>query len=1778
MKTIFSMNPTDVMRRPPLEKKLSVKHGALAGRRYTRLAAVATGAPISSSGTTASGGGGGPARRIRGIDSVPQRVVSPSWTGGRDRGAGVVAGASSAPANPSERPFFPPMGVPTDPLLSAAISAADSWTELRDLYGANARRIDPAQLLEITQRLAHVTGAVVWPEGAPLPEPAPPGGAPWAPALTEQEAGEVVALAQTLCRATQVCLQEMYGMQQVAGLLQALVSLGVAPSPAWLRSAETVALRTQREGQEQGGSTASGELLNELMAISAAFQRLGHTPDRSFVALLGEVKPIEEVRASAASAASSASSSASSAAQRAAATAPQQDDDAPVLLVLAAPQLLCLARAVLLWGLQPPADWPEAFLQATYTRISRANKLAVAGRGGAGLGGDEEVEAAEAEAALGVGGLAALLWAAVMMEARPADPGGRWMAELSAAALRRLREVLAAPTVVVAAEAAAAAAAGSAAVVDSGGVRAPLPEAMGASLQDMASLLSALQQVMYDPGPAWINTCLQAAAAVQARTDPSASLTAAAAIGSPPPGDALAAVLFLAAQYDHPQDDETRGSVVGMAQAAQAWMGAQADVAAVAAAAAAAAAGGAGQAAAAAPPPPPLFTSRGLTQVLMALVRMGGQPSEEWVAAWAAAAEPLARGAGGGGGFDLDQVVAVLATAAEVEVVLPEGLQRALVEGLLTAPPPQAAAAGASSVGGVFPPPGGAAGAAAAGADGAGSATAPAAGVRSLPQFRQLLGVLELQLYALEPEWLEAFVGLVEDFRLRLGSRELLSVLRVLGGFKDTILEDTAGADTQPGPPTSPSPSAPSAGPRAAASTSARRPGAPIVLRPNPVVIAAAAAATSSSPASGSSASSPPPPAAAAPTVLDSGWVGGLLDDLKVRGGVRGPSELMQLAQALSTLSAPPSLLSYVEVFAVALTGEDGRRRKPSAATRAPAAAASPAPAGPAPAAAAKPSAARIRLRLQKDAAEKRAVAAAGAGGASTAAGAEGATEEAEAAAAAAAAGAAAAAETEEEEEAQQWALAWPAMLGAFAAAGHVPERRWWDRFAAATLPALESYEGPRLASTAVAALGLSSQAAEAAGLFTEEEEGEEGREGDEGREAALAAKLLPSLEWHQQALGHVAEAIRSCPVSMDEIRQQAVQVLTEQRRQGSGPTGEPPEGAEAATQEVAEAAEAEEAEAAALTFSAQEFAEVVQTLASELLLLLEPLAQPRLALPPQLLAVLEEVAEEAAEGAAAAVAAAASLAAGAGAGQAGSEGGGVEGKEGGEEELDLDAIAYAQQIITLVMQALIASDQAPSEMWMSRVAEVMTASRPGWGPGSETGELLQQQQLILSADQLTTTAYLAGRFEMSLQPEQVRLLLQHAARLVGSGELSGGELAATLAGLSGVRGVEVVEQGPYELEALLEALASQSSRLSAQGLGEAATALLQLGLGLHPDTAVRFRSALARSLTELAPPQMLAVLTAGGSLGLDPPSRELLAGLSLQVGRLAAHTDPLAPAAATEAAYEVLKWFPQVAPNDSEIYINRLREGLQPLSGRLEEVVPASASKLALLLASAGVVPEPPQAVPGGGGGGSGAVAERQRQQRAAALAPLVGATAEGLPDYDNEQLSNAVMGLSLLGVQLPSAWLEGFMEASRRQLADADGRSLSYILSGLADQRALPDGPYTAAFWGAVRRRASSPERDLDLLCARTLLEAAGQMGMRPDRETMQAVLDCALLPYRERPDPEGLTELVQVMAAFSFAPSPAWAAEVRTALAPTLSAMPPDDRDAVLAFLHAAMPLSR
>lgn len=115
----------------------------------------------------------------------------------------------------------------------------------------------------------------------------------------------------------------------------------------------------------------------------------------------------------------------------------------------------------------------------------------------------------------------------------------------------------------------------------------------------------------------------------------------------------------------------------------------------------------------------------------------------------------------------------------------------------------------------------------------------------------------------------------------------------------------------------------------------------------------------------------------------------------------------------------------------------------------------------------------------------------------------------------------------------------------------------------------------------------------------------------------------------------------------------------------------------------------------------------------------------------------------------------------------------------------------------------------------------------------------------------------------------------------------------------------------------------------------------------------------------------------------------------------------------------------------------------LQPLLVRLDEVAPASASKLSLLLATVGLVPGEVERQGGKSAKGSDAEVKAQWRQRSEALAPLVEATGEGLSDYDLEQLSNAIMGLSLMGMQLPGSWLEQFIEVGVLGFRMNDGGS---------------------------------------------------------------------------------------------------------------------------------------
>ncbi|GFR40897.1 hypothetical protein Agub_g1551, partial [Astrephomene gubernaculifera] len=400
----------------------------------------------------------------------------------------------------------------------------------------------------------------------------------------------------------------------------------------------------------------------------------------------------------------------------------------------------------------------------------------------------------------------------------------------------------------------------------------------------------------------------------------------------------------------------------------------------------------------------------------------------------------------------------------------------------------------------------------------------------------------------------------------------------------------------------------------------------------------------------------------------------------------------------------------------------------------------------------------------------------------------------------------------------------------------------------------------------------------------------------------------------------------------------------------------------------------------------------------------------------------------------------------------------------------------------------------------------------------------------------------------------------------------------------------------------LFEFLSSQSWALSPTGLLEAVVAICQMEVLLPPDMAARFRGPLARCLPSLAPRGVLAVLAAGPSVGLEPPSKEVLGVLAGQVGRMAeaevaeAGGEVLGPAAAVEVAYEVLRWLPEVVGGEEAAeWMGALKEGLQPLLSRLAQVGPGAAPKLAMMLPSLGLLPpvaedqqqggQPGQQQPAAAAGydpTSPSAPSCLSPERTALLAPLVDAIAAGLAataanaagaatggsaagtaatadgsssstaaaplplSYDGEQLGNAVLGLSLAGAELPEEWVSSFMEVSQPQLPACSPRALVACLTGLALQGAQPPRGYVGGMWRAVRALAAPPRRGWELAGARGLLAAAGRLGVRPDADTMQAVLDSALLRYRESPDPEGLAELVQVLASFHYVPRPGWAAE--------------------------------
>ncbi|GFR40898.1 hypothetical protein Agub_g1552, partial [Astrephomene gubernaculifera] len=219
---------------------------------------------------------------------------------------------------------------------------------------------------------------------------------------------------------------------------------------------------------------------------------------------------------------------------------------------------------------------------------------------------------------------------------------------------------------------------------------------------------------------------------------------------------------------------------------------------------------------------------------------------------------------------------------------------------------------------------------------------------------------------------------------------------------------------------------------------------------------------------------------------------------------------------------------------------------------------------------------------------------------------------------------------------------------------------------------------------------------------------------------------------WHETAFSQVAEAIRSCPVSVQQVRMIALQLLQEQRQQE-----QQQEGQQGGQQQPTSSSPSDPAPLPdASSFPPEQLQEACLTVSSQLPQLLLQLTVPRVALPPQLLQLLEELGAQVAEAAL-------------GAAEQEQERSGEAAEEEEEEGggLVVDGMMYAQQVVSIVMQAFLVSSYPVPQHWLDAVAPLMSWGRAVWAPGSSApGELEHQVQLLLAPEQLTTLMYLAGR------------------------------------------------------------------------------------------------------------------------------------------------------------------------------------------------------------------------------------------------------------------------------------------------------------------------------------------------------------------------------------------------------------------------------------------------
>lgn len=398
--------------------------------------------------------------------------------------------------------------------------------------------------------------------------------------------------------------------------------------------------------------------------------------------------------------------------------------------------VVSLARAVAVWGMQPPGDpWVTDFTDVVYYWLSR-------GPADSAMGASNNL----AGEAFSVGELALILHALITLGTRPVTQ--EWVSLLIGSAQRQL-------------DAITALAPGhddSASAVPQSAYDPRLLTGLG----ELASLLTAFNLLQYDPGAGFVSSALEAAAGCSVAqvtfSTQAAVQQGSSALDGALSGDELPTVLWYCCQYPYSGQLPAaatqaavscaviaRQAMNAMASVPHSNTGSQGDhnVAPL----------GVG------------FTGKGLSFLLLGLIRLGGSPSQEWLQSWCAAALRLLQ-APTRGSLGRQWVLGAFSAFTQIGVSMPPELAL-LMSGIVLQLPFEDSAEGGAGEGvdGVLPFDGG------------------------LEDLREVMEVLAVQPYRMPVTWAMRFLATLHAMRTTLLTTDLAKSLEVLSCFSNEAEE-----------------------------------------------------------------------------------------------------------------------------------------------------------------------------------------------------------------------------------------------------------------------------------------------------------------------------------------------------------------------------------------------------------------------------------------------------------------------------------------------------------------------------------------------------------------------------------------------------------------------------------------------------------------------------------------------------------------------------------------------------------------------------------------------------------------------------------------------------------------------------------------------------------------------------------------------------------------------------------------------------------------------------